>query len=184
MDPSSPAPHEDDRSLTRRFAAGEAGACRLVERWARTVVYFRGFGFSPEERDDAVQDTLAVLWQLVARPDFQLTHGLRALIRTVASARCIDRLRRRRSQVEPDDSLLDPAPGPLERAVASDERTRLLLAVQSLGAACRELIRLHFLEGLAYAEIARREDRNESTLRVRMFQCMQSLRRRLGRADT
>ncbi len=183
MDPSIPAPHDDERALVRHFAAGEAAACRTVERWARTVVYFRGFGLSAEERDDAVQDTLAALWQLVARPDFRLTHGLHALVRTVASARCIDRLRRRRPQVPPDESLVDQAPGPLERAVASDERARLLVALRALGAACRELIRQHFLEGLAYAEIARREDRNESTLRVRMFQCMQSLRRRLGRAD-
>jgi RNA polymerase sigma-70 factor (ECF subfamily) len=180
--PIAEARDDSEDQLLRQFAAGQPAACRRVERYVRAVVFYRGFGLSAEERDDVVQDTLAALWQLVARRGFRLERNLRALARTVASARVIDRLRRRRAQVELDETLPDASAGPLEQTIAGDESARLRVALMAMGAACLELIRLHFFEGLTYGEIARREERNESTLRVRMFQCLQSLRKRMARA--
>lgn len=180
--PIAAMPNDDDSLLLRQFAAGQPAACRRVERYVRAVVFYRGFGLSAEEREDAVQDTLAGLWQLTSRRGFRLERNLKALARTVASARVIDRVRRRRAQVELDPAFPDSAPGPLEQAIAGDDRARLRAALMCMGAGCVELIRQHYYEGLTYGEIARREDRNESTLRVRMFQCLQSLRKRMARA--
>ncbi|HUK62237.1 MAG TPA: sigma-70 family RNA polymerase sigma factor [Dongiaceae bacterium] len=168
-----------DTELLRRFAAGEPAACRTVERWARIVLSFRAFGLSREDREDVLQDSLAAVWRLVVRPEFRLTHGLRAVVRTVVSARVIDRLRRRRPQTALDETLADPARGPLEHTAAESEGARVRAALAELGPACRELIRRHFFEELAYREMASLTGRNETTLRVRMHQCLRALKRRL-----
>jgi RNA polymerase sigma-70 factor (ECF subfamily) len=173
-------PGEDDLQLLRRFVAGETAAHRTIERWAREIVFFRGFGLSPDERDDAVQDTVAAVWRAASRTDFQLRHGTRALVRTVASARCIDRVRRRRAQAPLDPELRDPLPDPLARALASDESARLRWAILDLDEPCREIIRMHYFEDLSYAAIAAQEARSESTMRVRMFNCIKAIRKRVG----
>jgi RNA polymerase sigma-70 factor (ECF subfamily) len=173
---------EDDDPLLRALIRGEISACRTVERWAREIVFFRGFGLSAEDRDDVVQETVAGVWRAAARPGFELNFGLRALVRTIAVARCIDHLRRRRPALELIESIPESAPGPYELALARDERARLRWALRHLGDECREIIRLHYFEELNYAEIAVREQRTESTMRVRMFNCIRSLRKRLAKS--
>jgi RNA polymerase sigma factor (sigma-70 family) len=177
--PSSTLPREPDDLFLRRFLSGEPSAVRTVVRWARETAYFRGFGLSREEREDAIQDALAQVWTLAARPGFELRHGLRAVLRAVVAARCIDRVRRKRKWVALDESLEDPSPTPHEALVAGDDSARLRLVLLELDEPCREIIRLRFFEGLDYATIAAREHRSESTLRVRLFGCLRAIRRRL-----
>jgi len=179
--PSSILPHEQDDHFLRRFLAGEPAAVRTVTRWARETAYFRGFGLSAEDRDDAVQDALAQVWTLATRPGFELRTSLRAVLRTLVAARCIDRVRRRRRQVELSDSLPDTAPSPSDRLIADDQSARLRRALLDLDEPCREIIRQRFFEGLDYATIAEREQRSESTLRVRLFSCLRAIRKRLAK---
>lgn len=179
--PASSASHAHDESILRRFVSGEPAAARTATRWAREIASFHGFGLTREEREDAVQDALVQLWRLATRPGFEVRHGLRAVLRTIVAARCIDRVRRRRRTVEIDDSLADPAPAPLERLSAEEESARLRLALLGLDGPCREIIRARFFEGLDYATLAAREQRSESTLRVRLFTCLRALRRRMTR---
>ena len=180
-DPIAAEPSVDDLALLRRLVAGDAGACRIVERWARETIAYRGFRLTAEDREDALQDTVAGVWSSASRSGFQLARGLRALVRTIAVARCIDRLRRARPTEEVRDSLQDALPGPLERLLASDEAARVRWAILELDERCREIIRLRFFEEQDYAQIAAREDRTESTMRVRMFNCMKAIRNRLTR---
>jgi RNA polymerase sigma factor (sigma-70 family) len=175
------ARRDDEDRLLRRLVSGDAAACRTIERWAREIVFFRGFGLPADDRDDVVQETVAGVWRAASRPGFELSHGVRALVRTIAIARCIDRVRRRRPTVELAESIPDAAAGPYEQALASDERARLRLMLRQLGDDCREIIRMHYFENLNYAEIAAREQRSESTMRVRMFNCIRALRKRMER---
>ena len=178
------APRDDDDRLLRCLVSGDAAACRTIERWAREIIFFRGFGLGPEDRDDVVQETVAGVWRAASRDGFELSHGLRALVRTIAIARCIDRVRRRRPMLELPESLPDSASGPYEQAMASDERAWLRVVLRQLGDDCRAIIRLYYFEDLSYSEIATREQRSESTMRVRMFNCIRALRKRLGERAT
>jgi len=181
--PSSVLPREPDDSLLRRFLAGDRAASRTVMRWALDIAFFRGFGLSPEEREDAAQDALAQVWALANRPGFELRHGLRAVLRTLVAARCIDRVRRRRTTVVLDPEMEDTAPRPDADAIAHDESARLRLALLELSGACRDIIRMRFYEGLDYAAIAAREQRSASTMRVRLFGCLRAIRKRMGPMD-
>lgn len=120
------------------------------------------------------------MWTLATRPGFTVRRTLHALVRTVTLARAIDRVRRRRRLVPVDDWLPDPAPGPARDSERGDEAARLYGALEALEPRCRDIIRLHYFEDWPYARIARQERRSEATMRVRMFNCLRSLRVRLA----
>jgi RNA polymerase sigma factor (sigma-70 family) len=173
-------PPRADERLLRRFLAGDAQACRQVERWTREILLYHRLGLTREEREDAVQDVLAGVWRAAGRPGFALRHGLRAFVRTVTLARAIDRVRRRRPQEPVDEMMPDRAAGPESNAESSERAAWLHAALEALDARCREIIRLHYFEDWPYARIAERERRREATMRVRMFNCLRALRERLG----
>ncbi len=166
-----------DVALLRAFVAGERSAVRRVERWAWEIVHFRWGSIPLDDRGDLIQDAVAGVWRAASRDGFELRSSLRALVRRVAAARCIDWLRRRRPGGPLPPQLADPSPDPYEWLLRRDERARLRWALQNLDERCREIIREHFYEGAPYAEIAARRDRSESTMRVQMFHCMKSIRK-------
>ncbi|MGQ0722787.1 MAG: RNA polymerase sigma factor [Candidatus Eiseniibacteriota bacterium] len=181
MDASSTLPAAGDDLLLRRFLAGEAGACRQIDRWTREILLYRRLNLAPEDVDDIVQEVVVQVWQAAARPGFHLRHGLRAFVRTVTLARAIDRVRRLRvRRADPvDETLPDTGPGPADAVEAEGERARLHRALDALDERCREVIRLHYFEGWPYARIAVREQRSEGTMRARMFECIRRLRERM-----
>ena len=151
---------------------------------AREIVAFRPYGIPRDEHDDVVQQSLAMVWRACGQPGFCLRTGLKAFVRKVVMARCVDWLRRRRAVTEVDENLEAPGREPAEAMLRADELERVRLALTHLGSGCQEIIRLHFLEELSYAEIAARLDRAEATLRVRVFNCMKELRARLAEECT
>ena len=49
-DEDSPGPVHEDEPLWRRFLAGDAAACRAIERWAADVIRFRFCRIPREEQ--------------------------------------------------------------------------------------------------------------------------------------
>ena len=174
---------ESHQDLLRDFLAARPKACRLVQQWAQQVIRFSGYGIAPGEHDDLVQETLTALWKTCSKPGFTLHTSLRALVRKIAMARCIDWMRGRHATAELDESLVDPNPGPQELQLHHDERSRVQWAIERLGPSVQEIVRLHFLEGVSYAEMAARLGRAEATLRVHVFHGIRQIRRLLERAD-
>jgi RNA polymerase sigma-70 factor (ECF subfamily) len=165
-----------DARLLRAFLDGEPGAVRRVERWAWEIVHFRWGSIPLSDRADLVQDAVADVWRAASRAGFELRESLRALARRVASARCIDWMRKRRPSASLSEDWADPAPSPYEALLAKDQRARVRWALMALDERCREIIREHFFEDLPYAVIAERRSRSESTMRVHMFHCMKRIR--------
>ncbi len=174
--PESSAP---DELILRRFLAGDRAACRTLEVWAYEVVRSRRFGIASHEHKDLVQETMAGLWRACGRTSFVLRSNMRGLVHRIAAARCIDWRRRQRPLVPLDETFQDPGPLPEESAGQVSEMLRLSRALAGVDPSCRELIRLHFLEGFTYPEIASRVGKAEGALRVRMFHCMKAIRKLL-----
>jgi RNA polymerase sigma-70 factor (ECF subfamily) len=173
-----PNPHADD-DLLRRFLAGEAAAYRTVDRWARDIVRFRPYGIPRSEHDDVVQQAIAMLWTTCSRDEFALQYGLRALLRRIVFARCVDFLRRRRRTEELDDTIVDPGPGPDESLAEQSRWTEVAWALRGLNPRCRDIIRMHYLEELPYAKVAQKMGIAAATVRVHMFNCLKEVRRRI-----
>jgi RNA polymerase sigma factor (sigma-70 family) len=180
---SKPRRSEADERLLRRFVADEPAACRTLEAWARQILAYRRLGLSREDVDDIVQEALAAVWQAATRPQFTLQVGLHAFVRKVTLARAIDRVRRNRVRhAEPLSEHVDPQRSVSAQYEFDAESSALFAALSRLELRCREVIRLHYFEDWPYARIAELEGRSESTLRVRMFHCLRTLRGLLGAA--
>ncbi len=171
--------HDDD--ILRGLVSGDAHAAHQVTTWARDAVRARAFRVPPGDWDDLAQAVVLDVLRAAHAPGFRLRKPLLAFVRHVAAARCVDAMRRTRPTVEITEALPDAARTPYEELLARDRHAQVRWALQQLGDACREVIRLHFDEGLPYADIARRLGGAEATMRVRMFNCLKQARAWIGR---
>lgn len=166
----------DPDDLLKRLLDGNAAAATQVTRWAAESVRARAYGLAAADQEDIAQTVLLEVLRAARKPDFALQKPLRAFVRHVAAARCVDALRRRRPTVPLDDGLMGPIASPYDDLLRNEEAARVRWALQQLGEACRRLIDEHFGLSRTYGEIARREAVSESTLRGRMFQCLKRAR--------
>lgn len=173
-------PDSDHQHLLAGLREGHPAACRIVEGWLRRTVTLAQFRIPIDDVDDLVQESLAQVLLVTGDSEFKIHTSLKALVRRIAMARCVDWIRRRRLLVELSPDLAGKFSDPLERMAHREDLGRIHEAIGNLKALCRDLIRWHFAEELAYGEIAEMTGRNASTLRVHMFNCLASLRKSLG----
>jgi RNA polymerase sigma-70 factor (ECF subfamily) len=118
--------------LVRRIAEGDRGAeARLVERYGRSLLqHLLRQGVGADTAQDLRQETFRIALERLRRrglaaPD-RLAGFLHGIARKLALAERRKRVRRRTDAVEEEmEASEDPSPGPLETAIASQER-RLL----------------------------------------------------------
>lgn len=167
----------------RKLRQGESEAAQVVQVRIARIVAFRGLGMPPEDRQDLEQEIMTEVWQAVNRPGFDFSAGFWGFLETVASRRCIDWLRARRSHEELPDNIVSLAASP-RRRVADRERSELAsTALASLPTQCRRLVTMRLRDDLSYAEIAERMEKSEGALRVQFHRCIDRARRMVQRLD-
>jgi RNA polymerase sigma-70 factor (ECF subfamily) len=174
-----------DEELMQAYVAGDAAAFReLFERYAPllTRVLARQLR-SPQEARDLVQQTFLQLHR--ARRDFRSDAKLRPWLFTIALN--LKREYFRRVQRHPEaplelDGRLDPAVEPrgAHRAEAARELRGALTKIPPDQA---EVIALHWLEGLSFAEVAELVGASVSAVKVRAHRGYVALRRLLDEAE-
>jgi RNA polymerase sigma-70 factor (ECF subfamily) len=76
--------------------------------------------------------------------------------------------------------LHDPARGPEEQAVISDQVSHVLRAIGELGREQQEVVGLRFLGELAYKEIAIIVGKREAAVKMIAYRALEEIRRRFG----
>lgn len=133
--------------------------------------------------EDVVQEAYIRIWLKADR--FSVT-GQSPMSWLIAIARhlAIDRLRARREAVGGMDDaaldILDPAPGPEARAIATGERRHLDGCLDELETDRADAVRAAYLEGDSYADLAARHGVPLNTMRtwlrrslMRLKECLQ-----------
>ncbi|MBL4848273.1 MAG: sigma-70 family RNA polymerase sigma factor [Planctomycetes bacterium] len=166
-----------------RYQAGDTEAFQeLYRRYApRLQGLMRRSLFRQEEAADLVQQTFLHLHR--ARNDFRTGALLRPWLFTIAlnlkrkHFRTV--ARRPASELgEIDPAGNDPGPGsPLER---SEEQAAVREALAKLPAGTREVIELHWFEGLPFAEVAQTVGASLSAVKVRAHRGYKALRELLA----
>lgn len=174
---------QSSTDILLRFRAGDPKAVQAVLCWIRNTVHSTPHRVPCSDRDDVVQETMMSLWLAVLRKSFLVRTDFCTLVRRIATMRCIDWHRRRINSCSLGDSLPDPHPDPHTRLSSLEDLHLLRRALAGLNSGTREILRLHFFEDLSYAAIADLFDRSSSTVRVRAFLALKSLRRDLDRSD-
>jgi RNA polymerase sigma-70 factor (ECF subfamily) len=178
MPPVDEVPSED-ASLVERLRHGDAAAGYLFFRdhYPRIYRYLLWLTGHPEAAEDLAQETFLRAWRYL--DTFDARGCLQVWLHGIARREFM-RARRR-----------DPAPASLEEVGdvaapgSSGEIASLELheALRKLPEEQREAIILHYLEGYSSVEIARIVGAPEGTVRYRLSQARERLRRALGEGD-
>ncbi|WP_102225244.1 sigma-70 family RNA polymerase sigma factor [Acidimangrovimonas sediminis] len=138
------------------------------------------------EAEEALQEVFTRVWINAGRFDADRARAMTWLI-AIARNHCIDRVRARRDDILPDDTgdpfarMPDPAPGAEARAMAQSEARRISECFDTLEPARAEAVRGAYLEGLSYADLAKRHAIPLNTVRtwlrrglLRLKECLES----------
>jgi len=125
-----------------------------------------------EDAEDIVQEVLIKLWQHWNEVDPQKRMGW---IMRVTHNTCIDWARRKRSissrskmtsSVNPDQLPADRMPAPDEAVILSEQHQALLEAMKILDNKVREMLLLHYFNGMKYEEIGEIYNTSEGNVKV------------------
>ena len=162
--------------LVRRAADGDARAFRTLYRALHPAVhgYVGRRIATPADVEDLVARVFHRVVEHLARFDASKA-SVRGWVLGITRNAVIDHLRTRRELVALEDGAellvaCDPIADP-------DPRTAAILAgVRELPAATREMIALHFADGLSYREIAELVGSTEAAVKQRMARALRELR--------
>lgn len=134
-------------------------------------------------REELVQEIALAIWQALAH--FRGECSERTFIYRIAHNRGLSHVWKRRpshqplEELEASDQPVDPRPHPDEQVARTDQRMRLMSAIQSLPVSHRQMIVL-MLEGLSHAEIADVIGITENNVAVRLNRARKALKHVLG----
>ncbi len=134
-------------------------------------------------REELVQEIALAIWQALAH--FRGECSERTFVYRIAHNRGLSHVWKRRpahqplEEIEESDQPVDPRPHPEEQASQTDQRVRLMSAIQSLSVTHRQMIIL-MLEGLSHAEMAEVMGITENNVAVRLNRARKTLKDALG----
>lgn len=152
------------------FLLGDPARVAAIRAAIEIVV--RSFRLSGDGLDrDLVQDVLGRVLHNLSAGQFRGESTLETYVQRVARYACLEHLRRRRFEVRMN---LEAIPSgarwshPETALISEEEHRRNLQAIAALPAESRELLRLIFLEGLSYGDIALRLGISEGAIKSRV----------------
>ena len=168
---------ENRRALETQFERilGEHGAA--ISRLAYSYEVMAGV------REELVQEIALAIWQ--ALPHFRGECSERTFVFRIAHNRGLTHVWKRRppqqslDDLEESDEPVDPRPHPDEQLARTNQRERLMLAIQSLPVTHRQMIVL-MLEGLSYAEMGEVLGITENNVAVRLSRARTALKGAMG----
>jgi len=171
----------DEQDLARRAVAGDRRA--FAELYDLHVGAVYRYAFFRVRTAAEAEDVTSEVFQraLVAMPRYEPRRPFLAFLYTIARNVVTDRLRRSHPEASFEDALAHPtdAPGPDERAAASDEVRELRAAIAKLTPVQQEVM-VMMLEDRSVKEIAQLTGKREGTIRGIHMRALEALREMLG----
>ena len=167
---------DSPESWARQLRRGDPQAVLEVRQRVSKILAHGSLAIPLQERDDLEQEITMQVWQAVNRPQFDFFSGFWGFVEVVASRRCIDWLRSRRTTLEIPDAMTSNRPGPLGATLRAERRGRVEEVLAQLAPSCRDLILARLRDELSYEAIARKTGKTKGALRVQLYRCIQRAR--------
>jgi RNA polymerase sigma-70 factor, ECF subfamily len=171
-----------DNALVKRILAGNHEACVELIRQYHAPIYRLLVHLSRDAHlaEDLAQETFLAAWAKIG--SFNRASSLNTWLHTIAYRKFIDAHRRReRTVTTRGDASIDRAESnisnPYASALASEESLRLYRALDRLEPAERDIVVFHYLQGLSYEEMRSVFGSPTGTLKWRIHQALENLRR-------
>ncbi len=160
-----------------------AAACELVTAfYARIFAYFRRLCGNEDDAADLTQKTFLKVWSALAC--FDGRSAFSTWLHAIAHHVYVDwRRRRDRLDARPDEwweACLSDTASPFEDVAERDSACQLYRAVEQLEEATRETVHLHYYQGLSLSETAEALGVAVSTVKYRLRDALDLLRKRVG----
>lgn len=173
--------HSCDKALIKRILEGDHEACVELIALYHAPIY-RLLGHLCRDThlaEDLTQETFLAAWAKIGA--FNAASSLNTWLHTIAYRKFIDACRRRERTVPTQsDASIDRAQSsnssPYERALANEASRRLYRALDRLKPAERDVVVLHYLQGLSYEEVAGVLVEPTGTVKWRSRQALDRLR--------
>jgi len=129
--------------------------------------------------EDLAQETFLAAWAKI--DSFNAASSLNTWLHTIAYRKFIDaRRRHERTVTTQGDTSIEQVqantPSPYDSALASEETRQLYRALDCLKPAERDVVVLHYLQGLSYEELATVFGQPTGTVKWRTRQALENLR--------
>jgi RNA polymerase sigma-70 factor, ECF subfamily len=172
----------DEKRLIERLQRGESGAyAELVDQYGgRVLALARRYARTEADAEDVTQEVFVALVKSIGK--FRGDAALGTYVYRVALNHCLKHKERRPPESAPLDDLpvADAAPRPEERAEQAELKERVRGALRGLSESHRDVVILHELHGLTYAECADALGVPVGTVKSRLFHAFAKLRTLLG----
>jgi RNA polymerase sigma factor (sigma-70 family) len=170
-----------DNSLIKRILAGNHEACVELIRQYHAPIYRLLLHLSRDSHlaEDLAQETFLAAWAKIE--SFNAASSLNTWLHAIAYRKFIDSRRRHsRTVTTQGDASVEQVqahtPNPYDSALASEESHRLYHALDCLKPADRDVVVLHFLQGLSYEELAAVLGQPTGTVKWRTRLALEKLR--------
>jgi RNA polymerase sigma-70 factor, ECF subfamily len=180
-----PVTQKSDNALVKAILAGNQEACVELIRQYHAPIYRLLVHLSRDAHlaEDLAQETFLAAWAKIG--SFNATSSLNTWLHTIAYRKFIDAHRRQeRTVTTRADASIDQAqsntPNAYDSVLADEESLRLYRALDCLKTIERDVVVLHYLQGLSYEEMAAVFSQPTGTLKWRTQQALEKLRSALG----
>jgi RNA polymerase sigma-70 factor, ECF subfamily len=170
--------------LVERAKRGDfTAASELITRTYEGVfAYLSRMSGSPEDGADLTQKTFCKVWNSLAR--YEGRSSFKTWVQSIAHHVYVD-WRRKANRLDGQndawwENCVAEGPSPFESAVERDSAHRLYTAVEQLGEEQREVIHLHYYQGLTIQETADALAIATSTVKYRLRNALDLLQSRLA----
>jgi RNA polymerase sigma-70 factor, ECF subfamily len=164
------------------FLLGDPPAVAVVSEAVEHAV--RSFRFTdPVLNQELVQETVSRVFVNLTSGRFRGESSLRTYACRVARYTCLEHLRRRRFEVELHPENLpchERWSEPEQSFLWTEEHLKNLEIFSGLPLACRDLLKMIFLEKLSYREVGLKLGLSESAIKTRVYRCRAAFRRSAG----
>jgi RNA polymerase sigma-70 factor (ECF subfamily) len=172
-----------ERLCGQAKAGDVAAASQLVsEFYERIFAYFRRLCGRDEEAADLTQKTFFKVW--VSLASYEGRSSFSTWLHGIAHHVYVDwRRRPNRSDRPPDEwweTCVADVPNPFDDAAERDAARQLHRAVGQLDDSARDVVHLHYYQGLSLAETAEALGVAVSTVKYRLREALDSLKRRIA----
>jgi RNA polymerase sigma-70 factor (ECF subfamily) len=175
--------NHSDNALVSRVLRGETEAFRAIVERHQTRIFFLGLKFLHNRHDaeDFAQEVFLRAFEKLAT--FQGKVPFSAWLYRIGYNAAVNRYHARRRQSLALRRISDPtdsAPGPEAGLLRSELLEKARKILKRIPETYKVIIKLHFFEGLSYAEISKRMSIPVNTIKSHVFRAKQLIRQRLG----
>lgn len=164
----------------RRFLEGdESGIVEIVREYRDgLMLYLNGYVRNIHTAEDLTEDTFVKL--VAKRPRYDERYSFRTWLYTIGRNTALDELRRRKRRTETGLEKAEDLPADeesVERAyLKQEEKIRLYRAMDRLREEYRQVLYLHYIEGLRNEETARVMRKNRRQVENLLYRAKTALR--------